>query len=471
MGTLHRNALLLLIAHGLRVSSGFAVAVALGRSYGAESLGMFGLFSALYLIAFTGAGSGLKPLLSRDIARSPERASAYFTHSLLLGLGLSLLLALLLGLGAQVLDVLSLRYGLCMLLLWVAVGVKAHILEGFFTAYERQLLPALASLLDGLLKLAGVGWAILSRQPLEGAIMAVIAARLGSAVLLFEGARRQLRIRWTALDSSLLHQIIRTYWVFAVISTASILFWQLPILLLGAFTTPIQAGHFYAAQRFFDALILIALSYTTSLQPALSKLYPAQMISFTELCHHTARVLALLLLPIVIGGILAAEPIVMTLYGPEFADTVPLLRLWLGVLFFNSWNLIQANALVAAGLERLDMIANLLSLGLLAVLGIVLTPLYGPLGAASAVLIGIAFFFVVEYSFLRRHLFQWQLRKLVPIPLLLANGVLTLNLWTALSKGLSSIPFLMAIGAVSYGIPLGVWAFIQITRYSRWLIP
>lgn len=107
MGTLHRNALLLLIAHGLRVSSGFAVAVALGRSYGAESLGMFGLFSALYLIAFTGAGSGLKPLLSRDIARSPERASAYFTHSLLLGLGLSLLLALLLGLGAQVLDVLS----------------------------------------------------------------------------------------------------------------------------------------------------------------------------------------------------------------------------------------------------------------------------------------------------------------------------------------------------------------------------
>ncbi|MCS7083270.1 MAG: oligosaccharide flippase family protein [Bacteroidota bacterium] len=472
MWRLHQNAFLLLLAGGIRVASGFAVAVLLGRFYGAEGLGTFGLFWALYLIAFTGAGSGLKPLISRDVARKPEQTGAYLTHSLALGLFLSLILAVILALGAIALGILHLRNGLPLLLLWVGAGVTAHIAEGVFTAHERQLVPALGSLLDAALKLIGVGWAIASRQPLEEAVMTVILARIASTALLLYGLYRQFGITWRPLERPLLLQIARTYWVFAAISTASILFWQLPILLLGVFASPTQAGHFYAAQRFFDALILIALSYTTSLQPALSKLYPDQLSEFISLCHKTTRMLVFLLLPIVITGILGAEIIVLTLYGPKFSDTIPLLRLWLGVLFFNSWNLIQANALVAAGLEKLDMISNLLSLGLLTALGITLTPLYGPTGAAVSVFIGITFFFFVEYGFLRRHLFNWKIRYLLPIPIVVANGVLALNLWTALWKGFVSISWLAMVGMMSYGMSLLLWSLLlTLGRYIRWPSP
>jgi len=98
------------------------------------------------------------------------------------------------------------------------------------------------------------------------------------------------------------------------------------------------------------------------------------------------KVQILLSLPLLVFSLLNAQTIIIFLFGQTYADVAPLLQLFLAfnILTQLSGGNVHQAALYVLGRQRIVVLMQWLSLALTAILGLVLVPNMGPLGALIA---------------------------------------------------------------------------------------
>ena len=241
-------------------------------------------------------------------------------------------------------------------------------------ARDRVLLPLARILLVGLLHLAGL-------LTLESALLANAAMAVGFGMLIVVRLIHRGDIEQVALERRMairgeLQKMLRSTQIasICVIATAKIQFF-----LVDVFSDSVQLGTFAAAHRYSMVASILTVAATTVLMPLAAAV--DSRAAFDKYRAASWRLSACFAVP-VLALVLFADPILPLLFGAEFdVAVVPAQIMLLGLvlsMFVTPLSYTFYNASAAPALAWLNAGQLVFS----CVVGLVLIPTYGAIGAA-----------------------------------------------------------------------------------------
>jgi O-antigen/teichoic acid export membrane protein len=356
-----------------------------GRFLSLDDYGRFNYALALTTIIETIMDIGLGPVTVRAVARDTAAADRLFRHVLglklvwvAIGLGLLAVAAPILRSDPQVIR-------LCYLM-GLSSAARSYLLtaRGLLQGLNRFDLEAVIVVGDRLLLLGAGGAVLWAGYGLFGLALAFVGSRVvmlvgitfllgrvvGSVVPRFDGAA------WRDLQAAALP--------LGFFMIALNLYSYIDSVILGVISTNAETGLYGASYRVYEGLTYAPSILAAVLSPRLSYLFVHDRPAHRRLLGRA--LLGSVLLGIVLGGIAvwAARPLLVTLFGPDYAPAVrPLQILAGGALFvFGTW--ILHAAAISTNLDRRLLLTTVVGLSANVILNLIFIPRWGISGAAWA---------------------------------------------------------------------------------------
>ena len=354
----------------------------LARVLGPAAFGVIGFALAITKYFRLAVDGGFNPVGAREVALHPGRASSIAASVVVFRLTLAALALVLLGIVALVLPkpvdtrlvvfLMGLEFiGLAVDTSWVYKGLERNRAAGL------ALIIAEAGSVAALL--------LFVHDPTD-VVVVPVAMLFGQLVAagylawpLFRARRFHARFR-QGLD------LFRQSSFLIVSKVMRVLFFSVDVLLLGLMVGDVAVGLYTAAYRV--VFVLTALSGTVAF---------AYLPEFTRterggggLHGVAARSLELssaLVFPALIGGVLLAEPLMVGVFGADYAGAAPAFQMLLVSIGFSFFRSTPSNVLLVKDRLRLDMWIVSGATALNVVLNAVWIPRFGLEGAAAATLV------------------------------------------------------------------------------------
>jgi O-antigen/teichoic acid export membrane protein len=366
-------------------AASFLLWAVMARRLGQGDFGAFTFGLAFVTLVASLASFGQDYVLTREVARRPDRFGSVFASTvgtkLALGipaLAVALGILALTGASAQVLAVTAL----------LAVAALAEILTSTcyasFQAFERLGLISVALTVQRLLAaglaigalLAGAGIVVVAALY---SLASVAALWLAVYLLVTRIARPGLRVAprtWPAL--------LRASIPIGAASLFAVVLFRVDITMLAAFESEAVVGAYGAAYRLFEATLFLPWAAGAALYPVFSRLTRNSEPPLALVFERGLKLVLALLLPFAVGAFLLATPVLEAVYGPEFGNATDALRILAPAIALYGISYIAGYLLVARDRQR--TLAVLYGLVALANVGgnLVLIPLFSLEGAAAA---------------------------------------------------------------------------------------
>jgi O-antigen/teichoic acid export membrane protein len=361
---------------------GFYATALLARRLGAEAFGYIGFATAV--IAYVGVSltAGFGEIGSREVARAPGRATGIAADAtairVLIALGG---IAIVVALGYAVVTIPAQRA----VLIAGALSLLPLALDPtwVYRGLSRNQTAASAFLLSQVVYLAGVltlvgSGADVVRVPLIQFAGDLMAATL-LLLLLFRSSPARPRI---AGGLPLVRQsgfITASRLIRTVIVTFD-------VLLLAALAGSVSVGLYTAAYRVCMLVTMIAVATHVVYLPVISVAASSGTKRLSSALKESVALTASVTLPLVVGGIFLARPLLTFLFGAEFAAAGPAFQVLLASIGVLALHGTGHNVFIALNQTRREMVIFASAAAVNIVLNAVLIPRYGLLGAATATL-------------------------------------------------------------------------------------
>jgi O-antigen/teichoic acid export membrane protein len=234
-------------------------------------------------------------------------------------------------------------------------------------------------------------------------------------------------------------------------------------ILLGLFTTMKDVGNYGAALRivlFVASLSALCIGINF---PALSRYYKESKVSFRNHLENMLQYTFILSMPLCLGGLVLARPIMLTLFGPNYAPAVPCFQILILVAAVIFANHILSFGLIACSREK-TFLAVILKLTIVNVaLSILLVRFMGTVGIALAYTLtelASIFFYRAEMN----KLVHFSLVKYVAKPLL-SSVVMALVLRPLASR--FNLAVSMAVAALVYSAAVIITQAVTVQDFKR----
>jgi O-antigen/teichoic acid export membrane protein len=402
-----RDSALSIVFHVAPRFANVLIFILIGRLAGPDQAGIFSL-ATTYLLIVTTIMRGLDDLLIRQVAREPDRAAGYYANFLALRLVFSAMLYVALIFIVQVvLNYADTTSGpILVLTLSVLPDSLAFVAQSVLLGQRRFGAPA--AILGGanVFKLI-IGTIVLLRggSLMDIAWIWLIGSGLAMIVLLFVAMKQIGGLRATDwLDFSPLKTHWRTALSFTAITVLTALDSQTDTVLLSIFRSEAEIGWYGAATTITFSLLMLAQAYRFAVYPLMTRHAQHAPERLARLYHKSMHYMGVVAMPMVVGIIVLAQPIVLLIFGPKFLPTVPVLQvLIVSLLFFflsepcNRVMLVKDRQRMTLGFLSVSASTNV-------VLNLMLIPKFGAVGAATARVCSATLYFMLNYGYVSRKL-------------------------------------------------------------------
>jgi O-antigen/teichoic acid export membrane protein len=412
-----KNALVLLASQVVGRVSTFLIIIFIARHLGDVGLGRYAFalsFTTLFVII---SEVGLRDLIIREVARDRSLAGKYIHNATVIKFFSS---ALAFGLIALVINLLrypeETRFAVYILGASLILSSTARLLNSLFNAYERMEFESVSFILERIFA-AGAGiLVLLLGYGLRGVVLAVLMGSVLNLVLsLFLTSRKIVRPA-LEFDWDFWKDMIKKAWPFGVVYVFVIIYFQIDTVMLSLMKGDSPVGWYNAAYKIIFALQVIPVAFLNSLFPLMSRYFVSPRDSLKEVFERSFKYLFILALPIAVGATLTGEKIIWAFYGKEFVPSIVPFK----ILIWASSSMFIRHLFgtVMGSIDRQHMIARLAgrTTAFNVVLNLVLIPLYGHTGAASATVATEALGLVLFFLFLSRHFHRLPLFRLTARP-------------------------------------------------------
>ena len=423
-----------------RIAAFFATAY-LARVLGPESFGLVGFATAVCsYLALTNLA--LNDIGTREVAKTPRDAdtlgASVIAIKLLLAIAGSLILALafpLLGLPEAARPVLQftglLLFAMAIDGTWILKGLEQSWLVGIAQVFGQLMFVAMAFLLV--------------RSPVDIAFapLAQFAGEFTAALLLSAWIFRAGRPR---LDWSRGWGVLRSAGFLIASRLFRTLIFSFDVLLLGFLLTQQDVGLYTAPYKVVFLLLAVATAIYTAYLPAYARAANANDGQLSGLVNRSMELAAVVGIPLAIGGMVLAEPLLALLFGPAYSGGAGAFR-WLllsvALIFIYGG---ARNVLLVFGRTRTDLAVIATAAAANVAFNLLLIPRFGIEGAAIVTALSETFILVAVFWVVRRHGVQIEVRRLV-CPLLAAVIMAAVLIYVV--PGLS-LGIRLVVGCTSY---------------------
>lgn len=353
-----------------------------GFGYLSFSLSLAGLFGIFVEFGFS-------YVLTRTVARRPEEAPEFFSNVLGLRLALScvsvpltLTVSLVTGATSS-----SLMPVLIASLSAAAAGVYATS-GSYFFGRERMEYPSVImvggkvlSIVIGLMIVrlgGGIAWIAL----------VFLLEPLLNVALSIPILSREFGVRFRpAFRPSTYVLLIREAAPFVLTLAVGIAFFRIDVVMLSAMQGARQVGWYSAGYRLLEGLVYLPAALISTLFPVISKLKSSSDANLVPAVSRAWEFMISLALPTAVTLILLSDGIVSLLFGDQFLETVPVLRLIGAALFFVFINNLLGTVLGAVDRQFAHFYCSLAGLAVNVAINLLWIPRYAHIGAAGATLL------------------------------------------------------------------------------------
>lgn len=367
---------------------GLLVGVFVARHLGPSDFGLVGYVASYVTLFATLAAFGLDPIEIRELAQETTPRETILGTALALRLALAALAFAAVAAATPRLERDPFAAGMIMLYAATLFFNAVAVVRNYFTAIVRNE-PVVKTEMARTLLLAGVKVGLL----LAGAPVAwfIASALLDAAViaagLLSAYARHAGRIRDWRFSAAVARRLLRESFPLLLSSVAVVLYQQIDTVMIRNMLDTRQVGLYSIALKLTELVCFIPLVVNQSLSPLLARTYARDPGRYEE--EKRRFVDAVLWSAIALAALLfaAAGPAVRLLYGPQYLEAIPVLRImgWkvvLVALFATSGQII-----VIEGRQLYAILRNLIGAAASVALNWVLIARYGIAGSAAAILL------------------------------------------------------------------------------------
>jgi len=365
----------------------FALFIVISRLFGQEGIGEYS-----FAIGLTGIFAVLSELGStlftiRELSHSTEPFATLF------GRVLSLRLALVASAWLLLLTILPILPFPSETVTIVAVIGAYQLLYQLIAGFGGVLValgrPATAGALEGLFRVAAGGSAIavaLITNSLLATLttllaVTVVTVLVGYVLVRVNFGAPRLVWRWSVLLRTARELI--PYGLTGVLGNIQ---QRLDVTLLGLMVGTVAAGIYNVAYRAVFMLLFIPHFYSIAILPVASRLHAAGSTRLRQLYGRSVNLAVLIAVPASGGLTLVAPDVISLIFGADFSESVPLLRLLAWLLLLAFLRFVLGTFLTACGRQIDRTRAQGWTLPVAAILYAVLIPLFGVFGAAVAAL-------------------------------------------------------------------------------------
>ncbi|MBK8904166.1 MAG: flippase [Anaerolineaceae bacterium] len=345
--TILKNAGVLMVSQLATWGLSLLLTLFLPRYLGVTSIGKLHLAESLWSIVSVVVAFGMDTLLIKEIARRPERVGDLLGTTMVVRTFFHLIGFFGLVLYARAFDypseTLTIIYiiGISSLLGQYGGSVTAA-LQGLermdFQSIANVLSRAIGTVISIILLLMGYKLIVI----VSVFVLISLVNFLTQFLLLRRVQDFKLRFTW-GQGKEMLKYSLPLFGVGFFI----IVYSQLDIVIISHLVNEDGVGWYGVADRFFGTLLFVPTVFLTAVFPALSRMFSSSPNSLPRLMGKSFDLLFVLSVPIGLGLIAISSPLVIGLFGEEFANTAPILAVRGIVLIFTYQNILLGQFLIS----------------------------------------------------------------------------------------------------------------------------
>jgi O-antigen/teichoic acid export membrane protein len=433
-----KNTGLLVISQVISYLLGFIYIMYTARHLKKEGFGVLSFALAFTQIFGVLIDLGLGPLIVREVARDKSLASKYLANIGVMKLVLAVITFILVGLVINLLgyplQTVRVVYLIALSVIFIAL---TRMLYSIFQAFEKMVYQSLGQILNGVLMLTGIIYAIGSDFSVVGFALIYSAASFivfgYSLVILrwkFAGPIFSSSANLLEIDRSFWKQSLIEAWPMAAAAVWLILYFRIDTVMLSLMKGDAAVGLYGAAYRVSEVSTIVPAMFVASVFPVMSRYHKDSRDLFVNAYGKAVKFMLYIALPMAMTVTLLARPIVNLIFKEEYLASTVALQILIWSAAFSYVGIVLGTVLLTADKQmlRLKLLAVVLVLSV--VLNLIMIPKYSYKGASIATVITRVAGLVLNILFLNRCGYKLALGRICRAPLvgLSAAGALVVLL-------------------------------------------
>ncbi len=387
----------------LALVSGGVQYVVISRVSGPGLLGVYALALA-WLTLFQGVSSfGIPEFVLRETGARGRDAGVQVAHALLLGLfsSVAAICAMLatvkvLGYPAAVARPISVA-SLALIPAFLNTACRS-----VFVARREMHVPLLAALVEMTITTSVSLLLVLSGHGAVALMIAVVGAKIASASVVVTMLFRRVLTSPPPFDYGALKQTARSVFAFGVGAGIGMLSKRVNVIMVSLWANIETVGHFAAATKTMEFCLIVPELFAQFLLTRMAHSFIVRDDRDPNRFGAWFEVLFALVLPLCIGVWVFAKPILETLFGAPFGDSLWILRVLMIYVLTETLDVVMSAILKSAHRQRQDAAFVALNLATNVALNLVLLPVFGAIGAALGRICGGAASATARHLLIRR---------------------------------------------------------------------
>lgn len=375
----------LLAAQFVFFISAYAIHIVLGRYLGPVEYGIFGVVLYASTIVYTFVAAGLPMAVSRYVSAEPQRAESVLRRGVQLQLCLAMPISLAFFIAApwiayllgddtlaplfRIVAPITIFYGVFILTIQYHNGKRHYGVQSLWLALSYVLRPIFA-----------IGLAVLGFHVYGAVTGLVIAIGISGFFILLT---RRSEERGEPFPASTMVRFAAPLFL-ASVGYAFLV--DLDLMFVKRLVPgPASAGYYTSAKAIANVTPFAFAALAGALYPAVSSAYSSgDMKSLRDYVWKANRLLLLVVLPMFIIISLNSKGILGLIYGDKYLAAAPALSCLVVALCMLAIFIVHRSIIIGCGFPLISSVITLMLLPVCIVLQLVLTPVYGLVGAANA---------------------------------------------------------------------------------------
>lgn len=397
-----KNMVVLFVARIVSMLFGFFYVMYTARYLGPANYGILAFALALNGIFGVIANFGLDPLTVREVARDKSLARKHLANGIVLKLIFGSLTFLIVFLVVNLLGYPEItRKVVYIITISTIIAGISNLFNDIYQAFERMEFMSIGQILQSVLSLVFAITAI--RLGLNVVYFAMIYLIVNLIVLGYHvviTTRKFLKPK-IEVDLSFWRSVVREAWPFALSAVFISIYYWMDSVMLSYMKGDEVVGWYNAAYRIISVLMTIPSLYVTTIFPVMSRLFKFSG-HLDYIYKRSIKYMLLISIPIVIGGTLLADRIVLLIFGSEYTPSITALQVLIWSFLFASIGGVSGYLLNS--INKQTTLTKIVGCGMIlnVVLNIFLIPNYSYIGAGIATDLTRFFVILIEFIILSK---------------------------------------------------------------------
>ncbi len=367
--TIAKNASVLMLSQITTWSMALILMVFLPRFLGAEGIGKLQLATSLWAIVSIVVSFGMDTFLTKEIARTPEDINNLFSTSIILRM-----MFFTLGVGGMVVFTHLAGYPDDTVVIIFLIGVSSLIgqlastCQATLNGLERMEYVSISDILaKGLTTLLSIALLLLGYRVTAVALVNILGSLISFSIQ-YTALSRIQHLRLQKFDWSLSKWILKASFPFLMMNGFLVFYAQVDIVVISLLVTEEALGWYGAADRLFTTLLFIPTVFMMAVFPALSRTHAEAPGKITNVSRMSFDLLLLVAVPLGLGLFVISDQLILLIFGPDFAESGPILMVFGLVLIMTYQNIMIGIFLISTDRQnpwtRVIIIATIISIPL-----------------------------------------------------------------------------------------------------------